>query len=314
MRSTRHFWIVLVLALLSIGASADEAPPLSLSQYKNRLEELIQVTDEDHFDSAKVKAAAESLPDKWIVEQHGQSFEIPVQSFKRALLNVKDEDDSALDEVHDRLQELFAQAKHFDDSAVDATAERTKLTEILSRQEFRAVHSPNWYDRLKARVTQWLFDLISRVFGAAAFPTASRIIVWSLVILAVAVLAFMVYRTIKNNARLESPIPAIPAISAKSWSLWMAEANAAAARGDWREAIHLSYWAGISLLESRGLWRADRARTPREYVRLLPPDNASQPLLRQLTQRFELTWYGYKSADEQSFHESLADLEKLGCR
>ncbi len=314
MRSTRHFWLVFLLAVLSTGALADKAPALSLSQYRAQLEQLQQLTDEDHFDAVKARSAAESLPDKWEVTEQGQSFEIPLQWFKRAVPSIKDEDDSKLSDLHERVMDLEAEAERFGDLARDSSAERAKINQILARSEFHSVHSPNWYDRLKARVTQWLFDLVSRLFGAAAFPSISRMIVWVLVTLAVAVLAYLVYRTIKNNARLESFVPRLAPVSAKAWSVWMADAHAAASRGDWREAIHLSYWAGISLLEGRGLWRPDRARTPREYLHLLPAESASHPLLRQLTRRFEVVWYGYQAADEKTFQDSLVDLEKLGCR
>ena len=64
--------------------------------------------------------------------------------------------------------------------------------------------------------------------------------------------------------------------SAREWQLWLKDAQAMAAKGQWREAIHFIYWASIARLESRRLWPADRARTPREYLALLAGNRSAQ--------------------------------------
>jgi hypothetical protein len=102
-------------------------------------------------------------------------------------------------------------------------------------------------------------------------------------------------------------------VSAKEWVVWLAEARAAAAKGEWRDAIHLAYWAGISFLERQGMWKPDKARTPREYLRLLGT-NEYRETLNALTRIFELAWYANRGASERSFSETLQELEKLGCR
>jgi hypothetical protein len=103
-------------------------------------------------------------------------------------------------------------------------------------------------------------------------------------------------------------------VSAKEWAIWLAEARAAAAKREWREAIHLAYWAGISFLERQGTWKPDRARTPREYLRLLASGSEHRETLSTLTRIFELAWYAKKDADERTFSLTLQALEKLGCR
>jgi hypothetical protein len=83
---------------------------------------------------------------------------------------------------------------------------------------------------------------------------------------------------------------------------------------DWRNAIHLAYWAGISFLESGGAWKPNRARTPREYLRLMGSRKPEYPSLAALTRKFELVWYGDRAASSLDFQETLGQLEKLGCR
>jgi hypothetical protein len=162
-------------------------------------------------------------------------------------------------------------------------------------------------------LTEWLIRFLGRAIASSAIPAISNIVVYGLIAIAVLVLAIWMYRSIRESARLETIMPVAVPVSAKEWPLWLAEARAAATRGEWREAVHLSYWGGISFLEAQGSWRPDAARTPREYLRLLPPTSAHQPALRSLTQKLERVWYGMQAADADSFQQTLAELEKLGC-
>jgi hypothetical protein len=127
-------------------------------------------------------------------------------------------------------------------------------------------------------------------------------------------LAYFIFRTIRQNNRLERIMPEVLPVSAKRWRVWMREAREAAAKGQWRDAVHLGYWAGISFLEENGMWRPDGARTPREYLKLLPADSHHRSTLKELTRRLEVTWYGKEAAGPQTFSETVANLEELGCR
>jgi hypothetical protein len=94
------------------------------------------------------------------------------------------------------------------------------------------------------------------------------------------------------------------AASAIHWQLWLEDARRAAAAGQWREAIHFLYWAAISRLESKRLWPADRARTPREYLALVAPEDPRQPGLASLTGSFERVWYGGRDAAESDYQRA----------
>jgi hypothetical protein len=96
------------------------------------------------------------------------------------------------------------------------------------------------------------------------------------------------------------------AASARDWQLWLADARKAAAAGLWREAIHFVYWAAISRLESKRLWPADRARTPREYLALMAPEDPRRGGLVSLTGSFERTWYGGREAGESDYRKAEA--------
>lgn len=100
----------------------------------------------------------------------------------------------------------------------------------------------------------------------------------------------------------------------KDWRAWLAEARRAADAGQWRDAIRLAYWAGVYALEERGLWRSDRARTPREYLRQLDTASPYRSSLTSLTSVFERTWYAGESADEAAYERASKELESLECR
>ena len=61
------------------------------------------------------------------------------------------------------------------------------------------------------------------------------------------------------------------------------------------------YWASISRLESKRLWPADRARTPREYLSLVAAEDPRRAGLATLTRNFERTWYGGRAAAEGDY-------------
>ena len=93
---------------------------------------------------------------------------------------------------------------------------------------------------------------------------------------------------------------------------WADMAEARAAAGDWRDAVHCLYWAAIVRLEARRAWRHNPARTPREYVRLLKPGSPQQGALRGLTQIFERVWYGLRDADGDDYRRARSLFDGLG--
>src|SRR5262249_7344112 len=150
---------------------------------------------------------------------------------------------------------------------------RQKLAEILSRREFRASQAgPSTRDILVSR----LFRSLSRLLGGMSLGRSGfdwlQILVYAFVAIILALLLAWVLRRFRAPQLPRKQREIIPfAPSARGWRTWLAEARALAQQQDWRNAIHLAYWAGISYLEENGAWKPDRARTPREYLRLMGP-------------------------------------------
>jgi hypothetical protein len=185
------------------------------------------------------------------------------------------------------------------------TQEREAMRQVLAGRDFRNLQDPSVRDKLLERLGVWLnriLESISRVTPRSVW--VGRIIFWGFIL---AVCVGLVWGLLQLERRWrirlipESTGPGAGAASARDWQLWLEDARQAAAAGLWREAIHSLYWASISRLESRRLWPADRARTPREYLALVAPEDPRKAGLATLSGSFERIWYGGRSAAQSDY-------------
>ena len=193
---------------------------------------------------------------------------------------------------------------------------RSNLNSILSEHRFqRLQEEPSVLQRAWASLLNWIFERLNKVVAyGGENPWIAYLLEGVAICVPCVLLAWWVMVRLRRQAALprtavEAAAPTAP--SARGWQRWLAEAEAFAQAGLWREAIHHVYWAAISRLEAQGLWPADRARTPREYLRLLRAGHALEPDLRGLTRSFELIWYGNRPAAEEQYQDARARMEKL---
>jgi Domain of unknown function (DUF4129) len=207
-----------------------------------------------------------------------------------------------------RLTEDLAQANAGAAAAAAHAQERAVLTQVLAGREFRNLKNADQGPSAAERLSNWLyraFEWIGRQHARAAW--IGRTLFWGFLTLVGVGLAWgllQMERRWRIKLTPENDRPAPGAASARDWQLWLKDARDAAARGQWREAIHFFYWAAISRLESKKLWPADRARTPREYLALVAADDPRKPGLGALTREFEWTWYGGRPADEPDYQRA----------
>ncbi len=95
------------------------------------------------------------------------------------------------------------------------------------------------------------------------------------------------------------------------WVAWLEEAQGLAAEERWPESIHRVYWAAVAQLESRGLWRHDAARTPREYLSLVAGESPMHADLAGLTHRLEVFWYAGRRAGREDYEQARELLDRL---
>ena len=197
----------------------------------------------------------------------------------------------------------------------DRANARAAAERILQQREFRRLKPPGLRESLIDRLTEALLKFMSNLLGHAPdLGVLWDVIVWGIVLLAVAALCLWLWRTTRDA--FQNPIPSTSLVGQRvsdtPWQEWLRMAREAADRGDFRGAIHFGYWAGIAAMEGRGTWKPDRARTPREYLSLVSTEHYTT--LKSLTRELERTWYAQQSATAADFQNCLSQLERLGCQ
>ena len=311
---------VLLLALCPIRSAAAAGLSLSLDEYRQQLRALSEKIDSLRDHPEQARAVESDLPDTLIVNTGSGEITVNYHDLKSDLAVFSRADAHRREALASQLQKyvraLQSQTEAYIADGRDSAAARKQLESILARREFRNVNSsPSLINILLAKILGWIVRMFEHLpFGSSRFNWF-QIFIYGFVGAALAVLLYWTVRRLRSRPADSVEREIIPfAPSARSWRAWLAEARALAQREDWRGAIHLGYWAGISFLEEHGSWRPNRARTPREYLRLLTSRNPSYPALSSLTRKFEVVWYGNREAQEADFQETLGHLEKLGCR
>ena len=207
-----------------------------------------------------------------------------------------------------RLAADLAQADAAAAPAADHSQERAVMKQVLAGREYRDLEETTPKDSALEKVGNWLNRLLENaVKFSAQSPWLGRALVWGFILLVCVGLVWGLLQLERRwRVRLvpEDHGPAPGAASAIPWQLWLEDARRAAAAGLWREAIHFLYWAAISRLESKRLWPADRARTPREYLALVAPEDPRRLGLATLTASFERVWYGGRAAAESDYRRA----------
>jgi hypothetical protein len=310
----------LFLALALLCAPRITAESVSVSDYQQQLNGIVARIDALHDHPENAGELVASIPDHVSVTAASGEINLSYKPLKDNLAAFAAADEQKrpglLRQVQEYAHAMASAVETYARASADPASAHRTLDEILSRHEFRKMQGSSAKDAFMARIYRWLARLLQRLFirGAASFDLM-RLVIYLLVGAAATLMLVWTIRRLRRP-REEAPVREIIPFSpsARSWRAWLAEARSLAQQEDWRNAIHLSYWAGISYLEEHGAWKPNRARTPREYLRLIGKPAAQYPVLAALTHKLEVVWYGYGKAGEADFQETLGQLEKLGCR
>ena len=279
-------------------------------------------------DPAGIAAVRKKLPARWEVATDERHYSLPAEPVRVLLHEAENEKKpesiaakatEARAWVLDLADQVTAYAGAQNQKGAGA---RASLEKILSRREFASVHGPTKWDLLRQRINRWIEELLIRLLSRIGrHPTGASGLLWLMVIAVVVWLAMTLFRYWTQRAVLEELQAPESATFTRTWQEWIQIAREAAARGDFREAIHSAYWAGISYLEDGGVVRKDRTRTPREYVRLVSTSTQfvssgrrMREALSALTVVLEQVWYGRRPASQQDFADAIQNIEALGCQ
>jgi hypothetical protein len=293
---------------------APGATELDLPSYKAELTRI----QESSNNTKELPELRRSLPEYWMVNNGARSYRVPTQEITDALAQI--EHDPKKTALAKQLNTRFeAMRRHADDLALPAAGPTVaesehKLKKILERGEFQAAASgPSAWDLLRARINRWIFDHILKLLGLLHISEKTgNAIAWGAIFLAVVWLFYVIYGWLSKASKgVQFRAEAEPMISDARH--WVQEALAAAEHGDFREAIHCAYWASVARLEDIRILPRDRARTPREALRLLEHHPREQGGLQAITRKFELVWYGFRPASATDWAGAKEELEKMGC-
>jgi hypothetical protein len=255
-----------------------------------------------------------SLPDSWTVKDGEQVYSVSTKEIADALRQVERDPTKAI-QLKARLDAMRRQAEQLSgvSQATDVNSADQKLKKILQRGEFQDAGGPSEWDQLRARLARWIFE---HVFSLLRFLHISQrtgnAIGWTFLFLAIVALFYAIYRWLTKNSKVVDFRAEVEPVASDA-KHWVQEALAAADRGDFREAIHCAYWASVARLEDIRILPRDRARTPRESLRLLEHNPKEQSVLQSITRSFELIWYGYRPVSATEWAGAKKDLEKMGC-
>ena len=311
--------ICLVLSSLgSASAAPSSALSISLDEYISELDRCSAALANSGHDPAGLHKLQVSLPSEWTVHAGNQQYTVAADWLKADLAKAETvpPNRSLIEQAQREIRSYREAAEAFALSVPTRNLEesRAQLNRILAAKEFQALHGPTWFDRLRAYIEDWIVRQLEMLFAKIGHGrTISNAIAWMVVTLSALLLALWVVRATARTAP-QTEIDLRGASPAGQDSRhWLLEARAAAARGDYRSAIHAGYWAAIASLEEAQLLAENRARTPRESLGLIRRESAEYAPLFELTRRFDLIWYGYRSADRSDWSDAIKHLERLGC-
>ena len=137
---------------------------------------------------------------------------------------------------------------------------------------------------------------------------------WAAALAAFVLLAVLTWRLLRRATRETAVRARLPrGLEPIDAAAWAARARTAAAAGDAREAVRCAYHAVLHRLDEDGVWTIAEARTPREYVRLLPAADRRQPAVSFVARLFEGTWYGGAEPGLDDARAAVRWLGELGC-
>ena len=273
-----------------------------------------------------LRSYRESLPEAWAVDAGGRHYHVPADLLVSQIVKAEGHPElraQQLDQARDYLDALSSETASLSGQPQLRTdSARAKLDAILARSEYAHTRQESWWEKLRARINEILFNALVRILRRVGGQTSlGYILLWIAVCAAAVLIAYWIFRRWFRAARGEELALQAAAVPLRSWQEWVFAAREAAGRGDYRMAIHCAYWAGIARLQDLGTLAPDRAKTPREYLRALTKSKLILPetlttrhqALSMLTSRLEKIWYGYQIATEADFRDSLTQLETLGC-
>jgi len=316
--------IVFFLLIVPAHATSISDYYKHISQAIAALDSLAQIANENETTPAFEMRSAETissvrqlLPASETVELDQQGFMVDnswlqteLEKYKTASVTerpvLRGQVIERLQAIRERINEveLTASDNH------DKDQKTKKLAEILQRPAYaRKVKQESAIGRLLRQFFKWLESLIPKPKPIARLPGIfSKVAQVFVIVLALAVLIFVARlflprllqsrrtkRKTRGGPRIVLGERLAPDQSATDL---LSQAEALARSGDLRAAIRKAYIALLLELGERKIITLEQHKTNRDYLRAVRRIETLYPNVKQLTDSFELHWYGLARATE----------------
>ena len=312
--------LLAVALLLPAAARAGQSPAADLDApafvaLLEHLADRVRAADS----AAAAATLADDLPPTWTVRAGDERLTVPAAPIVDALTAASTPESSWPEHPRRRRREDRRPARGGVAAGPRRCAAaphlRGALAEVLAAPEFRGRQRYAgllaFVDRVRRWLRSWLPDVRP---GTAAVVPFLRYATWAIAAVAFVLLAWLTWRMLRGASRDTAarprPVRGADPVDARTWA---ARARAAAAAGDAREAVRCAYHAVLHRLDEDGAWTIAEARTPREYMRLLPAADRRQPAVSFVARLFEGTWYGGAEPAIDDAQTAVRHLEDLGC-
>lgn len=230
---------------------------------------------------------------------------------------------------------LMVQARDALHARGDEPSARQRAQVILNRPEFVPAAKPKadqppagfwsdftkWWSKVWDRFAEWLKELLSSERSTPRRPEPAAgggDFLANLVVVALvgAVLVVLVYLLLRARERASVPLegaaggaeetelaPDSGSALSRPPESWAQLADQLAGRGEFREAVRSLYLALLSRLHREGAIDYDPAKSNWDYLRGFRGQTAWVPPFRELTRRFDFTYYGNIGATPDGYRE-----------
>ena len=326
------------MVLVSLACSA-RVSAATLADYRHRVSAAIAVIeqlqaaygDEDpslreHFVITGVARIREDLPARETVLLNTQSVVVDNAWLDEALQDYEKTNSTeaqraeALARIAERLHALderLEETQRGQSAVSDKDGDKGRLAEILRRPDYNkpATAEGSALGRLWNRFLRWLFSLFARStpLPKGGSPVISALAEIVLVVGCLAGIAFLIWklgprylsnRRGKKKQKREARIVLGERLEPDQTSAdLLAQAETLARNGDLRAAIRKAYIALLCELGDRRIVSLAQHKTNRDYLNSVRERTRLYSSMRQLTNSFELHWYGFQPAAENDWNE-----------
>ncbi len=320
---------LLVAIALVLFTSINNATPLT--EYQRHLSQAVSALDslartDGNEDSAAfetrtsetISSVRQLLPATETIESSVGKFTVDNAWLQEELDKYKNasrtERPELRQQIIERLQAIAERAREIEPvvaSNQDRAEQSKKLAEILRRPEYaRKLKQETAIGRLWRQFLKWLENLIPKPKPiqpgtAGIFSKIAQVFV---IVLALIVLIFvgkLFLPRLLHSRRTKRKVKAGPRIVLgerlepdQSATDLLSEAEALARSGDLRAAIRKAYIALLLELGERKIITLEQHKTNYDYLRAVRRIESLYPNVKQLTDSFELHWYGLARATE----------------